>query len=210
VDNPSEKIGHSLNNAILLPALDQSHYWGLYKYYNSVIQNLWGIIMEIKLPPVQAFTDKILAGNITILRIPMAAIETGDVISVKAPGVHPENIRIGIIAVEHPLLHSITIKEAEQEGYTVPDFCPSSNICGNIETRLDFESLLFDQKGDIPTSRSREDFEKELNDRLKAGCSTCLLKKDSKDLFLSYWKKTYNETENEKIVKFSFEIISRK
>jgi hypothetical protein len=190
--------------------LDQFQYSGLYKYDNSMIQKQWGIIMEIKLPPVQAFTDKILAGNITILRIPMAAIKTGDVISAKAPGVHPGNIRIGVIAVEHPLLHSITVAEAEQEGYIVPDFCPSNTICGNIEARIDFESLLFDKKEDIPVSRSKEDFEKELNDRLKAGCSTCLLKKDSKDLFLSYWKKTYNENENEEVVKITFEVISRK
>jgi hypothetical protein len=166
--------------------------------------------MEIKLPPVKTFVDNILAGNMTILRIPKAAIKIGDVILAKAPGIYPGNIRIGIIAVEHPLLHSITVTEAEQEGYTVPDFCPSNNICGNIEARLDFESLLFDQKGDIPVSRSREGFEKELDDRLKAGCSTCLLKKDSKDLFLSYWKKTYNETENKEIVKITFEVISKK
>lgn len=165
--------------------------------------------MDNKLPPSKVFVENIVAGNISVLRLPKGTIRPGDIITAKAPGIYQGTLRLGVKNVEYPLLHSITVEEAEQEGYHVPDFCPTKNLCENIESRIDFESLVFDQGGDTPVNRSREDVDTELYERLKAGCSTCVIKKDAKDLFLSWWKTAYHETENKEIAKVTFEVISR-
>jgi hypothetical protein len=164
--------------------------------------------MEIRLPSLREYIDAIFTGNITVLRIPNAAIKTGDILIAKAPGFHSGNFRLAVKEVQHSLLHSITVEEAEREGYIVPDFCPSKNLCENIESRIDLESLALDQTGDIPISRSMDDINKELYERTKKGCVNCALRLDSKDLFLSYWKSTYNDTENREIIKISFEVLS--
>ena len=142
------------------------------------------------------------------MRIPKGDIKNGDTVTAKASGVHPEAIKIRVRNVEYPLLYGITVEEAKREGYAAPDFCPSKTLCGSIESRTDFESLVFDQSGEIPVSRSGEDFEKELYDRVKSGCPECLIKKDAKDLFLLYWKTAYHDMENREISKITFEVIT--
>jgi hypothetical protein len=67
---------------------------------------------------------------------------------------------------------------------------------------------VFDQSGGTSVSRSRDDFEKELYDRVKSGCPECLIKKDAKDLFLSYWKTAYHDMENREILKITFEVMA--
>jgi hypothetical protein len=164
--------------------------------------------MEIKLPPYKAFVDGIRDGSITVLRIPTGNITVGDIITLTVPRTDPETIKIGIKDIEHPLLYTITAKEAKEEGYTVPDFCPSKTLCENIESRTDFASLVFDQSGNTPVSRTREGIERELYERVKSGCPACLIKKDAKDLFLSYWRTAYHDMENKKIAKITFEVIT--
>jgi hypothetical protein len=163
--------------------------------------------MEIKLPPYKAFIDGILDGSLTVLRIPRDKTKAGDTIMVKAPGLDSGMTRIRVKNIEYPLLYAITVAEAEKEGYSAPDFCPSKILCGSIESRTDFESLVFDQSGDMPAGRSREEFEEELYERVKAGCPSCLIKKDAKAFFLSYWRKTYQDMENREISKITFEVI---
>jgi hypothetical protein len=164
--------------------------------------------MEVRLPPYKAFVDRILDGSITVLRIPGGNIKTGDAVMVKTPVADSGVIRIGIKNIEYPLLYAITVDEAEREGYAAPDFCPSKALCGSIESRTDFESLVFDQSGSIPIGRTGEGFEKELYERVKAGCPSCLIKKDAKEFFFSYWRKTYQDMENREISKITFEVIS--
>jgi hypothetical protein len=78
--------------------------------------------MEIRLPSLRKYIDAIFKGNITIIRIPNAAIKTGDILIAKAPGFYSGNSRLAVKEVQHLLLHSITVEEAEREGYIVPDF----------------------------------------------------------------------------------------
>jgi hypothetical protein len=161
--------------------------------------------MEISLPPYKAFFDGLLDGSITVLRIPKANAKVGDVITAKAKiGV----VKLGIKNIDFPLLYGITVEEAKQEGYAAPDFCSMSAICANMESRLDFESLAFDQSGDALRSRSGAEFEKELYERVKTGCRSCLLKKDEKDLFLAYWSNAYQDMENKEITKITFVVIT--
>jgi hypothetical protein len=164
--------------------------------------------MEIRLPPYKAFIDGILDGSITVLRMPKGNIKTGDTVMVKKLGTGSGGIKVRIKNVECPPLYAITVEEAEREGYVPPYFCPSNTLCGSIESRTDFESLVFDQSGDIPVSRSRVEFEQELYERVKAGCPSCLIKKDAKEFFLSYWRKTYQNMENREISKITFEVIA--
>jgi hypothetical protein len=164
--------------------------------------------MEITLPPYQAFTDGILEGSITVLRIPAREdLKAGDTVIIRTAGIPDEAVSIRIKHIEYPLLYSITVDEAEREGYVAPDFCPSKDLCGSIESRTDFESLVFDQSGDTPVSRGREEFEKELYERVKSGCPSCLIKKDAKDLFLSCWGRAYHDMENREVSKITFEVI---
>jgi hypothetical protein len=164
--------------------------------------------MEIKLPPYKAFVDSILNGSITVLRVPRKTIKVRDVILVNTPGPTSEAVKIRVKNIEYPLLFSITVKEAEREGYVVPDFCLMNTICRSIESRIDLEALVFDQSGDTPVSRTREDFEKELYKRVKSGCPACLIKKEAKDLFLSYWRTAYHDMENKEITKITFEVVT--
>jgi hypothetical protein len=163
--------------------------------------------MEIRLPPYKAFADGVLDGSITVLRIPGGNIKAGDAVMIKTPGADSEVVKIRIKNIEYPLLCAITAEEAEREGYVAPDFCPSKTLCGSIESRTDFESLVVDRSGSILVGRTREGFEQALYERVKAGCPSCLIKKDAKEFFLSYWRKTYQDMENKEISKITFEVI---
>jgi hypothetical protein len=166
------------------------------------------LLTEIRLPPHKAFIDGVLDGTITVLRMPRENAKAGDTVMVKTPEVDSGAIGIRIIHIEYPLLYAVTVEEAEREGYVPPDFCPSKTLCGSIESRTDFESLVFDQSGSVPVGRSREGFEQELYERMKAGCPSCLIKKDAKEFFLAYWRKTYQDMENREISKITFEVIA--
>jgi hypothetical protein len=164
--------------------------------------------MEIRLPPYKAFIDGVLDGSNTVLRMPRENAKAGDTVMVKIPGADSGAIGIRIKNIEYPLLYAVTVEEAEREGYAPPDFCPSKTLCGSIESRTDFESLVFDQSGSVPAGRSREGFEQELYERVKAGCHSCLVKKDAKEFFLAYWRKAYRGMENKEISKITFEVIA--
>jgi hypothetical protein len=161
--------------------------------------------MEISLPYSKVFFDSVLDGSITALRMPKANAKVGDVITAK---MKVGTVKLRIKNIEYPLLYGITVEDAKQEGYAAPDFCSMNAICANMESRLDFESLAFDQSGDTPKSRSGAKFEKELYERVKTGCRSCLLKKDEKDLFLAYWSNAYQDMENKEITKITFEVIT--
>jgi hypothetical protein len=160
--------------------------------------------MEISLPPHKAFFDGLLDGSITVLRIPRANAKAEDVITAQA---NFGAVKLSIKSIEYPLLYDITVEEAKQEGYVAPDFCSMNTICANMESRMDFESLAFDQSGDTPKSRSRAEFEQELYERIKPGCLSCLIKKDEKALFLGYWKNVYKDMEDKEIAKINFETM---
>lgn len=163
--------------------------------------------MEIKLPQNKKFIDKLLNGQITTIRLPKKDYKTGDILSLKIQRENPGSAKIGIKNVEYTMLHSITIEESEQEGFCIPELCPSLSICESIETRIDFDSLVFGQENGIKISRSREEIENELYNRIIKVCSSCLMKKDAKDLFLAYWKSTYGNTDNQEIAKMQVEVI---
>jgi hypothetical protein len=163
--------------------------------------------VEIILPPCNSFVEGIRDGSIAVLRAPCGNVKTGDVITAKTSGVDFEQITLRVKNVQYPLLFEITDEEARQEGYSAPDFCPLKTICENIEFRLDLESLLFDQSGTAPELRSRAGIERELLERVKSGCSSCLVKKQEKDMFLLYWRKAYQDIENRKIMKIAFEVV---
>jgi hypothetical protein len=163
--------------------------------------------MEISLPPYKAYFNSLLDGSITVLRFPKIDVKVGEIINAKAPKSHFEGLKLRIVNFEHPLLCGITVEEAKQEGYAAPDFCSMKTICGSIESRLDFESLAFDQSGDMPANRSKTEFDQELYERVKSGCRSCLLKKDEKDLFLEHWSKVYHDMENKEITKITVKVV---
>jgi hypothetical protein len=160
--------------------------------------------MEISLPLYKTFFDGLLNGSITALRMPKVKAKVGDVITAKAK---VGAVKLRIKNIEYPLLYGVTVEEAKQEGYAAPDFCSMNAICANMESRLDFESLVFDQSGDTPASRSVAEFDSELYGRVKSGCPSCFLKKDEKDLYLAYWSNAYQDMENKEITKITFEVI---
>jgi hypothetical protein len=99
----------------------------------------------------------------------------------------------------------ITAEEAEKEGFAVPDFCVSQFLCGNIETRLDFEDYAFKYENGVPLARTQEEWEIHLRKKFQRLCPSCITKKNSKDLFLNYWKQKAVEGS---MIKINFELIT--
>jgi hypothetical protein len=165
--------------------------------------------MEITLPPSKGYIEKILAGEITRIRLPRMELDVGDVITLSAEKADKGKINLAITRIETVPLYAISPEEAAEEGFISPDFCSSRYICGNIEVRIDFEDHVFSREGGTLHPRSEQERENDLYLKLKEGCKTCVIKKSPKDLFLSWWKSAYSiKGDNPEIAKITFEPAS--
>jgi hypothetical protein len=144
--------------------------------------------MEIQLPEVQSYFEKIKNGSITDIRLPKIEIETGSVLTAFSPSGDGCSIKLKVLSSETIPLETITAEEAKKEGFAVPDFCASQFLCGNIEARLDFEDYVFKSENGVPVARTEEEREILLREKVKRLCPSCITKKNAKDLFLNYWK----------------------
>jgi hypothetical protein len=161
--------------------------------------------MEIQLPEVQSYFEKVKNGSITDIRLPKIEIETGSVLTAFSPSGDGCSIKLKVLSSETVPLEAITAEEAEKEGFAVPDFCASQFLCGNIETRLDFEDYVFKYENGVPVARTEEEREILLREKVKRLCPSCITKKNAKDLFLNYWKSKPVEGN---MTKISFETVT--
>jgi hypothetical protein len=144
--------------------------------------------MEIQLPEVQSYFEKIKNGSITDIRLLEMEIETGSVLTAFSHAGDDCSIKLKVLSSETVPLEAITAEEAEREGFAVPDFCSSQFLCGNIETRLDFEDYAFKYEDSVSVARSPEEREEYLREKVQRLCPSCITRKDAKDQFLNYWK----------------------
>jgi hypothetical protein len=129
--------------------------------------------MEICLPDIQSCPDKITDGSVTAIGLPETETEAGEVFTARSSSGNGFTVKSG---------------EAGREGFTAPGFCPSGFLCGNIETRLDFEAYAFKYEDGVPVARSRAEREAYLRKKVERLCSSCLTRKNAKDLFPDYRK----------------------
>jgi hypothetical protein len=161
--------------------------------------------MEIQLPEVQSYLDKIKSGSITDIRLPGMEVETGSVLTTFLPSGDNCSIKLKVLSTETVPLETITAEEAEKEGFAVPDFCTSQFLCGNIETRLDFGDYAFKYESGVPLARTREEREEHLREKVQRLCPSCVTKKNAKDQFLNYWK---SKAVDGSMTKINFELIT--
>jgi uncharacterized protein YqfB (UPF0267 family) len=160
--------------------------------------------MEIHLPEIQSYLDNIKNGSITRIRLPGMEIKTGDVLTAFSPAGNDSAIHLKVLASEPVPLEAITAEEAEQEGFTAPDFYSSQFLCRNIETRLDFEDYAFRHENGVPVARYPEERELYLREKVRRLCPSCLTRKNAKDLFLQYWK---SKAVGGNMTKINFEVV---
>jgi hypothetical protein len=160
--------------------------------------------MEINLPDIQPYFEKIKNGSITNIRLLNTEIKTGTVLTAFSPAGSNSEIKLRILSSETVPLEAITTEEAEQEGFTVPDFCSSQFLCGNIETRLDFEDYAFTYENGIKISRTETEQEQLLREKGERLCPSCITWKNAKDLFLRYWKPKVSDGT---MTKITFEVM---
>jgi uncharacterized protein YqfB (UPF0267 family) len=160
--------------------------------------------MEIQLPEVQSYLDNIRNGFITEIRLPKMEAEAGEVLTAFSPAEDDCVIKLKVLSSETVPLEAITAEEAEREGFAVPDFCASQFLCGNIETRLDFEDYVFKHENGVPIARTRAEQEQHLREKVQRLCPSCVTRKDAKDLFLHYWKQKLSDGT---MTKINFEIL---
>jgi uncharacterized protein YqfB (UPF0267 family) len=144
--------------------------------------------MEIHLPDIQPFFEKIKNGSVTAVRIPKTEIKAGELLTAFSSSGNGSAVKLKVLSTEAASLEAVTAEEAEREGFTVPDFCPSQFLCGNIETRLDFEAYVFKYENNVPIARSEAEREAYLRERVQRICPSCLTRKNARELFLNYWK----------------------
>jgi hypothetical protein len=161
--------------------------------------------MEIRLPEVQSYLEKIKSGSITGIRLPETEIETGEVLTAYSSAGSGCAVKLKVLSSETVPLEAVTAGEAEKEGFVVPDFCASQFLCGNIETRLDFEDYAFRYENGVPLARSRTEREMLLREKVRRLCPSCVTKKDAKELFLNYWK---SKAVTGNMTKISFEVVT--
>jgi uncharacterized protein YqfB (UPF0267 family) len=161
--------------------------------------------MEIQLPEVQSYFEKIKNGSITDIRLPEMKIETGEILTVFSHSRDNSAIKLKVLSSETVPMEAITAEEAGKEGFAVPDFCASQFLCGNIETRLDFEDYVFKYENGVPLARTEEEREILLREKVQRLCPSCITKKNAKDLFLNYWKQKAVEGS---MTKINFEIVT--
>jgi hypothetical protein len=161
--------------------------------------------MKIQLPEVQSYLDNIKNGSITVIRLPRMEVKTGEILSAFSSAGKDCVVKLKAISSEAVPLEAITVEEAEKEGFTVPDFCPSQFLCGSIETRLDFEDYAFKRENGVPLARTQAEQEQYLREKIQRLCPSCVTRKNAKDLFLNYWK---SKTVEGSMTKISFEVTS--
>jgi hypothetical protein len=161
--------------------------------------------MEIQLPEIQACFDNIKNGSITGIRMPRVKVETGEVLTAFFPAGNDCVVKLKVLSTETAPLEAITAEEAEKEGFAVPDFCASQFLCGNIETRLDFEDYAFKHENGVQISRQEKEREQLLREKVARLCPTCITRKNARDLFLRYWK---SKTSDEIMTKIRFEVMT--
>jgi hypothetical protein len=161
--------------------------------------------MEIQLPEVQSYLEKIKNGSITYIRLPGMEVETGSVLTAFSPAGNDCAVKLKVLSTETVPLEAITAEEAEREGFAVPDFCSSQFLCGNIETRLDFEDYAFKYEDSVLVARSPAEREEHLLERVQRLCPSCITRKDAKDQFLDYWK---SKAATGNMTKIKFEVVS--
>jgi uncharacterized protein YqfB (UPF0267 family) len=161
--------------------------------------------MEIQLPEVQSYLEKIKNGSITDIRLPGMEVETGSVLTAFSPDGDDCAIKLKVLSTEAVPLEAITAEEAEREGFAVPDFCSSQFLCGNIETRLDFEDYAFTYEDGVPVARPPAEREEHLREKVQRLCPSCLTRKDAKDQFLNYWK---SKVVDGNMTKIRFEVVT--
>jgi hypothetical protein len=161
--------------------------------------------MEIQLQEIQSYLDNIKNGSITEVRLPTTEIKTGDVLTAFSPSGN-NTIYLKVLASEMVPLEAITAEEAEQEGFAVPDFCPSQFLCGNIEIRLDFEDYAFSHENGVLVARSQVERDLYLQEKVRQLCPSCITRKTAKDLFFKYWK---SKSVDGNMAKITFEVTQR-
>jgi hypothetical protein len=144
--------------------------------------------MEIQLPEVHSYLDKIRDGSITGIRLPGIAVKPGEVLTALSPTGNDRVIKLKVLSSETIPLEAISVEEAEQEGFAVPGFCTSRFLCENIETRLDFGDYAFNYENGVPVARTRTEQEQYLREKVQRLCPSCVTRKNARDLFLNYWK----------------------
>jgi uncharacterized protein YqfB (UPF0267 family) len=162
--------------------------------------------MEIQLPEFQSYVDNIKNGSITEIRLPGLKAETGEVLTAYSSSGKDNTIHLKVLSSETVPLEAVTAEEAEQEGFTAPAFCTYQFLCGNIETRLDFEDYAFKPENGVRIPRSPEEQELYLREKVQRLCPSCLARKTAKDLFLDYWK---SKVAGGNMTKIRFEVTSR-
>jgi hypothetical protein len=161
--------------------------------------------MEIQLPEVQSYLDNIRNGSITEIRLPKMEAEAGEALTAFSPARDDCVINLKVLSSETVPLEAITAEEAEREGFGVPDFCASQFICGNIETRLDFEDYAFRHENGVTIPRTEAEREQLLREKVRQLCPSCITRKSAKDLFLHYWKPRVSD---ETMTKIRFEVLN--
>jgi uncharacterized protein YqfB (UPF0267 family) len=160
--------------------------------------------MEIQLPEVQSYLEKIKNGSITNIRLPNTEVKPGSVLAAYSPAEGDTAIKLKVLSSETVPLEAVTAGEAEQEGFTAPDFCSSRFLCESIETRLDFEDYAFKDEGGIKTARPEAEREDLLKEKVARLCPSCITRKSAKDLFLRYWKPKVSDGT---MTKITFEVM---
>jgi len=164
--------------------------------------------MEIKLPPKTVYIDKIVSGEICVIRVPKIDIKVGDFIDARIPDLTDQKVlKFCVKNIVQISLNSITVEEAEAEGYCSPDFCPIKEICQNMELRLDSE-FIFDTLANTVDISKNEIF-RALDLKVIDECQNCFLKKNPKELFCSFWNSFYGDSNGQDISKIEFEVLSR-
>jgi uncharacterized protein YqfB (UPF0267 family) len=161
--------------------------------------------MEIQLPEIQSYLDNVRNGSITEIRLPRMEAETGEVLTAFSYAGDDCVIKMKVLSSETVPLEAITVEEAEREGFAVPDFCASQFICGNIETRLDFEDYAFRHENGVKIFRPKVEQEQLLREKVGRFCPSCITRKNAKDLFLRYWKP---KVPDGTMTKIKFEVLN--
>jgi hypothetical protein len=161
--------------------------------------------MEIQLPEAQSYLESIKNGSITEIRLPRMEAETGKVLTAFYHAGDDRAIKMKVLSSETVPLEAITAEEAEQEGFAVPDFCASQFICGNIETRMDFEDYTFRHENSVKIPRPEAERKQLLREKVQRLCPSCVTRKNAKDLFLHYWK---SKAVDGTMTKIKFEVLN--
>jgi hypothetical protein len=100
--------------------------------------------------------------------------EKGEVLTAFFPAGDDRVIKMKVLSSETVPLEAIPTEEAEQEGFAVPDFYASQFVCGNIETRMDFEDYAFSYENGVKIPRPEAEREQLLREKVERLCPSCV------------------------------------